>query len=120
NPAVQRAPDLILGYPLARPALAQSRVETLRQGLEEPRRPGQGPRQGDPRRHPRVNRRRTLTPPQLSSKWLELRQNSSLLEDLMGAQPLPPRFSENRLSLKGLRPDRQGSKLDADSHGAAA
>ena len=41
----------------ARPALAQPRLETLGQGLEEPRRQGQGQGQGNPRQHPPARRR---------------------------------------------------------------
>src|SRR5579864_9132227 len=41
----------------ARPALAQPRVEARRQGLEEPRRQGQGPPQGPARRDPHAGGR---------------------------------------------------------------
>src|SRR3984957_11138042 len=41
----------------ARPALAQPRLQAFRQGLEEPRRPRQGPHQGPSRPHPHARRR---------------------------------------------------------------
>ena len=78
----------------ARPALAQPRLQALRQGLEEFRRPRQGPHQGAARADPRAgdrNRPRNPRVPQDRAHGAEGRARGAPGEEGNGRGQSPPR-----------------------------